>query len=159
MGRPRADSGNGNVLLVVYLALFVDGLRSEEREEENKTRLRLRNVTCSQTRVDATVTTDRADVQRQNEDDEKAQVPGQQRAEQDHALLLLEVAIAVQQEERQEEHHHDLDAQRGPAHPARPLLSSHGETCEGRRLDFSSVVRLAQKGERNQLLLEVFVFK
>lgn len=45
MGRPRADGGNGNVLLVVYLALFVDGLRSEDREEENKTRLSLWNVT------------------------------------------------------------------------------------------------------------------
>lgn len=104
------------------------------------------------------MTTDRADVQRQNEDDEEAQVPGQQRAEQDHALLLLEVAIAVQQEQRQEEHHHDLDAQRGPAHPARPLLSSHGETCSGggRRLDFSSVVLFSAEGGKKSAVVGGF---
>lgn len=84
--------------------------------------LSLVNVTDSLLMM-SLIKTDRADVQRQNEDDEKAQVPGQQCAKQHHALLLLEVSIPVQQEQRQEEHHHDLDTQSSPAHPA-PLLSA-----------------------------------
>lgn len=55
MGRPRTDGGNSNVLLVVYLALFVDGLRSEEGEEEKTQKAA---ETCSQSGVDATVATD-----------------------------------------------------------------------------------------------------
>lgn len=62
--------------------------------------------------------TNRADVQRKNEDDEETQVPGQQGAKQHHPLLLTEVCIAMQQEQSQEEHHHYLNAQRSPTHPA-----------------------------------------
>lgn len=42
--------------------------------------------------------TDRADIQRQDEDDEKAQVPGQKSTKQHHTLLFTEVSIAMQQE-------------------------------------------------------------
>lgn len=62
--------------------------------------------------------TNRADVQRKNEDDEETQVPSQQGAKQHHPLLLTEVCIAMQQEQSQEEHHHYLNAQRSPTHPA-----------------------------------------
>lgn len=65
---------------------------------------------------------DRGDVERQDEDDEEAEVPGQQRSKQDHPLLLPEVSVAMQQEECQEEHHHHLHAQRRPAHPDAPGL-------------------------------------
>lgn len=69
-------------------------------------------------RTEAWRGTDRADVQRQDEDDEEAQVPRQQRAEQNHALLPPEVSIAVQQEERQEEDQDDLHAERRTTHHA-----------------------------------------
>lgn len=68
--------------------------------------------------------THRANVQRQDEDDEEAQVPGQQGAKQHHALLLPEVSVAVQQKEGQEEDHHDGDAQSGAAHPASHHLAT-----------------------------------
>lgn len=62
--------------------------------------------------------TNRADVQRQDEDDEEAQVPGEQRAEQDHTLLLFKVSIPVQEEESQKKDDHNLDGQRRPTHSA-----------------------------------------
>ena len=73
---------------------------------------------------------DRGDVQRQDEHDEEAEVPGQQGAKQHHALLLPEVSVAVEQEEGQEEDHHDLQAQRRPTHPdaAQVTCSTHTHT-------------------------------
>lgn len=58
----------------------------------------------------------RADVERQDEDDEEAEVPGQQRPQQDHPLLLPQVSIALEEEEGQEENHHDHDGQRSTTH-------------------------------------------
>lgn len=75
------------------------------------------------------VGTDRADVQRQDEDDEEAQVPGQQRAEQNHALLLPEVSVAMQQEESQEEDQDDLQAERRAAHGAAAPPAGHSAAC------------------------------
>lgn len=53
--------------------------------------------------------TNRADVQREDEDDEEAQVPGEQRAEQDHTLLLFKVSIPMQEEKSQKKDDHDLN--------------------------------------------------
>lgn len=78
------------------------------------------------------VWTNRADVQREDEDDEEAQVPGEQRAEQYHALLLLKVSIPMQKEKSQKKDHHNLDAQRRPAHsvPLIPCCKATWETEE-----------------------------
>lgn len=62
--------------------------------------------------------TNRADVQREDEDDEEAQIPGKQCAEQDHTLLLFKVSIPVQEEKSQKKDNDYLDGQRRPAHSA-----------------------------------------
>lgn len=64
----------------------------------------------------------RADIQWKNEDDEKAQIPSQQCAKENHALLLLEVSIAMQEEQSQEKDHNNLYSQRCPAHSVLSLL-------------------------------------
>lgn len=58
----------------------------------------------------------RADVERQDEDDEEAEVPGQQRPQQDHPLLLPQVSIALEEVEGQEENNYDHDGQRSSTH-------------------------------------------
>lgn len=78
----------------------------------------------------------RADVQRKNEDDEKAQIPGQQCAKENHALLLLEVSIAMQEEESQEKDHHNLYSQRCPTHSAdRTPLTLPGTESNCRQIE------------------------
>lgn len=62
--------------------------------------------------------TNRADVQREDEDDEEAKVPGHQRAKQNHPLLLPEVSVPVQQEQSQEEDQDDLHAECRATHGA-----------------------------------------
>lgn len=58
----------------------------------------------------------RADVERQDKDDEEAEVPGQQRSQQDHPLLLPQISIAVEEVQGQEENDHDHDSQRSATH-------------------------------------------
>lgn len=58
----------------------------------------------------------RADIKRQDEDDEEAEVPGQQRPRQDHPLLLPQISITLEQEEGQEENNHKHDNQSGSVH-------------------------------------------
>lgn len=58
----------------------------------------------------------RADVERQDEDDEEAEVPRQQRPQEDHALLPAQIPIALQEVEGQEENHHHHHSQRGTTH-------------------------------------------
>ncbi len=58
----------------------------------------------------------RADIERQDEDDEEAEVPGQQRPQQDHPLLLPQVSIALEEVEGQEENNYDRDGQRSTTH-------------------------------------------
>jgi len=112
IGRSEAGGGSGGVGLLVDPALLVDGLRTE------RPGLGVLVQTRGPEPPPPTPGTHRADIQRQDEDDEEAQVPGQQRAEQNHALLLPEVSVAVQQEQRQEQDHHDHQAQSGAAHHA-----------------------------------------
>lgn len=104
------------MFVVVDLTLFVDGLYGENTHTHTGLDVVCVCV-CETWPRPRRHRTDRADVQGEDEDDEEAQVPGEQRAEQNHALLLPEVAIAMQQEQRQEEDHHDLDAEGGAAHP------------------------------------------
>lgn len=58
----------------------------------------------------------RADVQRQDEDDEETEVPGQQRPQQDHPLLLPQVSIAVEEVKGQEENTHNHNSQCSTTH-------------------------------------------
>lgn len=58
----------------------------------------------------------RADIEWQDEDDEEAEVPGQQRTQQDHPLLLPQVSIALEEVEGQEENNHNHDSQRSTTH-------------------------------------------
>lgn len=58
----------------------------------------------------------RADIKWQDEDDEEAEVPGQQCPRQDHPLLLPQISITLEEEEGQEENNHNHDNQSGPVH-------------------------------------------
>lgn len=58
----------------------------------------------------------RADIEWQDEDDEEAEVPGEQRPEQNHPLLLPQISIVLEEVEGQEEDDHDHDGQRSTAH-------------------------------------------
>lgn len=51
----------------------------------------------------------RADIKWQDEDDEEAEVPGQQRPQQDHPLLFPQISIALEEVEGQEENNYDND--------------------------------------------------
>lgn len=58
----------------------------------------------------------RAHIKWQDEDDEEAEVPGQQRPQQHHTLLLPQISITLEEEEGQEENNHNHDNQSGPVH-------------------------------------------
>lgn len=58
----------------------------------------------------------RADVKWQDEDDEEAEVPGQQGPQEDHPLLLPHVSIALQEEKCQEKHNNNHDSECSAAH-------------------------------------------
>lgn len=58
----------------------------------------------------------RADVKWQDEDDEEAEVPGQQRSQQDHPLLPPQVSIALEEVEGQEENNYNYNSQRSTTH-------------------------------------------
>lgn len=58
----------------------------------------------------------RADIKWQDEDDEEAEVPGQQRPQQHQPLLLSQVSIALEEVEGQEENNDDHDGQRSATH-------------------------------------------
>lgn len=59
----------------------------------------------------------RADIQGKDEDDEEAEIPGQEGPEQHQWVLLAEVSIAMQEKKWQEEDQHNLDTQGSTAHP------------------------------------------
>ena len=58
----------------------------------------------------------RADIEWQNENDEEAEVPGEQRPEQDQPLLLPQIPIALEEVEGQEKDNHDHNSQRSTTH-------------------------------------------
>lgn len=62
----------------------------------------------------------RADVKWQDEDDEEAEVPGQQGPQEDHPLLLSHVSIALQEVKCQEKHNNNHDSECSAAHSDRP---------------------------------------
>jgi len=68
------------------------------------------------TRQTAAVVSYRADVERQDEDDEEAEVPGQQRSQEDHPLLPPQISIALEEVEGQEENNNHHDSQRSATH-------------------------------------------
>ncbi|TNN80642.1 hypothetical protein EYF80_009150 [Liparis tanakae] len=51
-----------------------------------------------------------------DEDDEKAEVPGQQRSQEDHPLLPPQISIALEEVEGQEENNYHHDSQRSATH-------------------------------------------
>lgn len=63
----------------------------------------------------------RADIKWQDEDDEEAEVPGQQGSQEDHPLLLSQISIALQEEECQEKNNNNHDSQRSTAHSVGPI--------------------------------------
>lgn len=77
----------------------------------------------------------RADVKWQDEDDEEAEVPGQQGSQEDHPVLLSQISIALQEEECQEKNDNNHDSQRSAAHSDGPMGSCREVmvTMEGRR--------------------------
>lgn len=79
----------------------------------------------------------RADVKWQDEDDEEAEVPGQQGPQEDHPLLLSQISITLQEEECQEKDDNNHDSQRSTAHSDGPI---------GRRQE----VMVSMEGKRNQ---------
>lgn len=79
----------------------------------------------------------RADVKWQDEDDEEAEVPGQQGSQEDHPLLLSQISITLQEEECQKKNDNNHDSQRSTAHSDGPI---------GRRQE----VMVTTKGKRDQ---------
>lgn len=79
----------------------------------------------------------RADIKGQDEDDEEAEVPGQQCSEQNHPLLLPQISKALQKVEGQEENKHNHDSQRSPTHRDK---WTHGRQEDGLQEEGTSVV-------------------
>lgn len=79
----------------------------------------------------------RADVKGQDENDEEAEVPGQQGSQEDHPLLFSQICIALQEEECQEKNDNNHDSQRS---------TTHGDGPIGRRQE----VMVTTEGKRDQ---------
>lgn len=75
-----------------------------------------KDLMLTHTRQTAAVVSYRADVERQDEDDEEAEVPGQQRSQEDHPLLPPQISIALEEVEGQEENNYHHDSQRSATH-------------------------------------------
>lgn len=105
-------SRRSRLLCIVIKTLLVDGLEEQ-------------TVRFSSSKYEETVLVSeasyRADIKWQDENDEEAEVPGQQGSQEDHPMLFSQICIALQEEECQEKNDNNHDSQRSTAHGDGPI--------------------------------------